>query len=121
MNNDIKISLAWAGAIIAVALGATAARSMGYIDDETASRAVAMNGLMIAYYGNRMPKAVAPSACAQQVKRVGGWAMVLSGIVYAAMFAFAPIMTAVWVGCGAVIAGMAVTFAYALRLRSRTA
>ena len=69
------------------------------------------------------PKALAPWQAARRVARVGGWSLLLSGIVYAVVWAFAPIQTAVYVGCGAIIAGMAVTFAYCLaqRNRSRTA
>lgn len=120
MNKEVMGSLAWAGGILALALGATLARQLGYIDTDTVTRlVVGINGLMIAYYGNRMPKALAPSAYASQVARVGGWAMVLSGLVYAGAFAFAPIQTAVLVGVGAVLTGIAVTFGYCLRLRAR--
>jgi hypothetical protein len=121
MNKEVRTSLVWAGGMITLALGATLARKLGYIDGETVQRVVAMNGLMIVYYGNRMPKAVVPSASARQAMRVGGWAMVLSGIVYAAMFAFAPIQVAAFVACGAVALGVAVTLGYCLRLRSKAA
>lgn len=69
-----------------------------------------------------MPKALAPNSVARRIQRVGGWSFVLSGIVYAGLWIFAPIDLAVFVGCGAVLAGMAVTFAYgaALRKKART-
>ena len=41
-----------------------------------------------------MPKAVVPSAYARQATRVAGWSMVLSGLVYAGLWAFAPIPVA---------------------------
>jgi hypothetical protein len=119
MNKELTAGLAWAGGIVAVALCAAFARHMGYIDGDTAARITAVNGLMIAWYGNRMPKAFVPRACVRQAMRVGGWSMVLSGLVYAAVWAFAPIQTALTVGCGAVIAGMAVTVGYCLSLRAR--
>jgi len=120
MNRELITSLAWAGGILALALGATLARKLGYIDGDTVTRLViGMNGLMIASYGNRLPKSMVPSACARQVKWVGGWAMVLSGLVYAAVFVFAPIPVAVAVGCGAVVAGIAMTLGYSLWLRTR--
>ena len=63
MNKEMIASLAWAGGIIALALGATFARKLGYIDGDTVTRVViGVNGLMIASYGNRMPKAVVPEA-----------------------------------------------------------
>ena len=56
-------SLAWAGGIIALALGATFARKLGYIDGDTVTRVViGLTGLLMAWYGNRIPKAVVPNA-----------------------------------------------------------
>lgn len=120
MNKELLGYFAWALGIVAVALGASYARKLGYIDHETTLRVViGLNGLMIAWMGNRLPKAVAPSAGIRQVKRVGGWSMVLSGLVYAGLWAFAPIPVAKVVGSGAVIIGIAVTFGYCLSLRAK--
>jgi hypothetical protein len=120
MNKELMDGLAWGGGNVALALGATLARRLGYIDGDTVTRLViGMNGLMIAYYGNRMPKAVVPSACARQVKRVGGWAMVLSGLVYTGLFMFAPVLVALRLGSLAVVAGIAVTLGYGLWLHAR--
>ncbi|WP_199560238.1 SdpI family protein [Sphingomonas psychrotolerans] len=120
MNKDLIGSLAWAGGILAVALGGTAARQMGYVDNDTLTRVViGMNGLMIAWFGNRMPKAFVPSILARRVHRVGGWSLVLSGLLYAGFWAFAPFQIAVIGGCAAVLAGMAVTIGYCLVLRAK--
>ncbi|WP_337176118.1 ammonium transporter [Paludisphaera sp.] len=119
MSRIARVDFAWGGGIVALALGATFARQLGYIDGDTVIRlAVGVNGLLIAYYGNRMPKALAPSASARRVNRVGGWAMVLSGLVYAGLFAFAPIPVAVAVGSGAILTGLAATLGYSLWLRA---
>lgn len=120
MKKDLVPYIAWAAGIVIVALGASYARNHGIIDQDTTSRVViGLNGLMIAWIGNRMPKTVAPSAVTRQVQRVGGWSLVLSGLVYAGVWAFAPIQVAVFVGCAAIIAGVAVTFGYCMRLRAR--
>ncbi len=117
MNKELSAGLAWGGSNIALALGATFARKLGYIDGDTVTRLViGMNGLRMAWYGNRMPKSVVPSAPARQVLRVGGWAMVLSGLVYTGLFVFAPILVALRVGSVAVMAGIAVTLGYCLSL-----
>jgi hypothetical protein len=117
---ELRLGLAWGGGIVALALGATLARTLGLIDGDTVTRLViGANGIMIAWYGNRMPKALAPSVKARQVARVAGWSLVLSGTVYALLWAFAPIPVAVAAGCAAVIAGMAVTLGYCLSLRRR--
>lgn len=120
MNREITGSLIWAGGLIAVALGASLARQQGYVDGDTVTRIVlGLTGLMIAWYGNRMPKTFVPDVQIRQAKRVGGWALALSGLVYAGLWAFAPMSVALIGGCGAIIAGMAVTFGYCLSLRSR--
>ncbi len=71
---------------------------MGYIDRDTVIRVVTgMMGLWMAWYGNRMPKTMVPvPASAGQARRVASWSLVLSGLVYAGLWAFAPIPVAVW-------------------------
>jgi len=120
MNRELIGPIAWGGGIILVALGMTLARRWGYVDGDTVTRVViGLNGLMIAWWGNRMPKAFVPSAAIRKANRVAGWSMVLSGLVYAALFAFAPLQLAVVGGCGAVIVGIAVTVAYCMSLRGK--
>lgn len=120
MNKELIASLAWGGGMIALALGATLARKLGYIDGDTVTRVVVgVNGLWIAWYGNRMPKTFVPSAQAREARRVAAWSLVLSGLVYAGLWAFAPIQVAVAGGCGAVLLGIAVTIGYCLRLRAK--
>ena len=117
MNKDLRGSLSWGFGLVALALGATLARKMGYLEQEAVTRIVmGATGLMVAWFGNRMPKAFVATACARRVNRVGGWSMALSGLVYAALWAFAPIDTAVLVGCGAVAAGILFTVGYSLAL-----
>jgi len=74
---------------------------------------------MIASFGNRMPKTFVPNACARQARRVASWSLVLSGLVYAGLWAFAPIPVAVVGGCAAVLSGMAVTIGYCISLRAK--
>lgn len=120
MKKDLINSFAWGGGIIALALACSLARTLGYIDQETTTRIVlGATGLMIASFGNRIPKRFAPGADARKAQRVTAWAMVLSGLVYAGAFVFAPIGTAVAIGCGAVILGLAISIGYCLSLRNR--
>jgi len=121
MNKDLIPGLVWGGGAIALALGATFARKLGVVDGDTVVRLViGFNGLMIAWFGNRMPKNFVPSARARQVARVGGWSMVLSGLVYTGFWILAPIQTAVIGGSAAILLGLAVTIGYCLSLRGRT-
>ena len=120
MNKDLRGSLSWGLGLVALALGATFARELGYIDGDAVTRIVmGAIGLMVAWFGNRMPKAFVASASARKVARVGGWSMALSGLVYGALWAFAPFDVAVLIGCGAVAIGIVVTIGYSLALRSQ--
>lgn len=113
-------SLAWGVGILVLALTATLARRFGYMDSDMVTRLViGANGLMIAWMGNRMPKVFVPSARARQARRVAGWSLVLSGLLYAGLWAFAPIPVAVAVGSGAVLVGIAVTIGYCLSQRAK--
>jgi hypothetical protein len=76
---------------------------------------------MVAWYGNRMPKSFVPGERARAAKRVGGWSMAISGLIYAGLFAFAPMDVAVIAGCAAILLGIAVTFGYCLSLKNRAA
>jgi hypothetical protein len=120
MNKDVISWIAWAAGIVAVALTMRFMREMDYVDRETSTRIViGLIGLMVAWAGNRMPKALAPNALILQVKRVGGWSIALSGLVYAGLWAFAPIEIAKVVGSAVVVGGIAVTLGYCLSLRSK--
>ena len=106
MKNELLPNIVAAGALIAVALGATFARKLGYIDADTVTRVVmGGTGLLLLWYGNRMPKSFVPTAQAQRVTRVAGWSMALSGLVYAGLWAFASFPVALWLGCGVVAVG----------------
>jgi hypothetical protein len=119
MKKEIVTALAWAGGILLLSLAAKVAQRHGYIDSDTMLRMAAMNGVVIVYYGNLVPKAVAPSASARQSARFAGWTLVLSGLVYAGFWAFAPIPLAMTAGTGALAAGVIVTFGYCLQARAR--
>ena len=120
MKKQLIADLTWGVGIVVLALGATYARKLGYIEAETVTRLVlGATGLMVAWFGNRMPKTFVPSARARQAQRVGGWSMALSGLVYAALWVFAPTQVAVVGGSAAIIFGMVVTIGYCLSLRRR--
>jgi hypothetical protein len=120
MRKEIVPALVWAAIMLGVALAAKFANELGYIDGDIRLRVVAMNGLWLAYYGNRMPKAFVPSACARQARRFTAWTLVVSGLIYAGFWAFAPIPMAAVFGTGSVAAGVALVLGYCLTLRGRT-
>lgn len=115
VKSELIPSLIAGGGLVAAALAATAARQAGWIDADTVTRIVmGGTGLLLAWIGNRMPKRFFPAAQARRVNRVGGWSMAISGLVYGALWVFAPFDVALWGGCAAVILGMAVTIGYCL-------
>lgn len=120
MNKQVITDLAWGLGILVVALVASFARKQGYVDSETVTRVViGLSGLMIASLGNRMPKTFVPNAGARQARRVASWSLVLSGLVYAGLWAFAPIPVAVVGGSAAVLLGMAVTIGHCISMRAK--
>ncbi len=121
MNKQLVPGLAWGGGIVAVALAATLARKLGVVEADTVTRlVVGLNGLMMAWNGNRIPKSFTPDVQAFRAKRFAGWSLALSGLAYAGLFAFAPLPLACWGGAGVVLAGVAATIGYCLALQSRT-
>lgn len=120
MNKDVMNSLAWGAGIVVLALIATGARKLGYIDGDMVNRIVlGATGLMVAAFGNRIPKTFTPSAGARKAQRVAAWSMVISGLIYAGLWAFAPFQTALIGGCAAILIGMVVTFGYCLSLKNK--
>jgi hypothetical protein len=120
MKKEIIGALAWAGIMLVLAFGASFAHKLGTIDRDTVIRVVTGPiGLWMVWYGNRIPKNVVPNARAGQAQRVAAWSMVLSGLVYTGLFAFAPIRVATLGGSGAIAAGIAVTLGYCLSLRAK--
>lgn len=120
MNKELASNLAWGIGIVVLALASTYARKVGYIDAGTVTRIVmCATGLMVAWFGNRMPKRFVPDAWARKATRIGGWSTALSGLIYAALWVFAPAQVAVVVGSAAVILGILVTIGYCLSLRSK--
>jgi hypothetical protein len=120
MKRELVAAAGWAVAFLAVALALRFARELGYIEQDTATRVISVAiGLYIVWYGNRLPKDFVPSITGRRVRRVAGWSQVVSGLVYTGLWAFAPIPVAVKGGAAAIVAGIAVTIAYCLSLRSK--
>lgn len=87
----IMPSLALAASIIAISLGLTWAAKTGAINADLPARiTMALSGLIIAFYGNAIPKAFIRSANGIAARRFAGWAFVLSGLATAAAWALAP-------------------------------
>ncbi len=99
IRKRLLVSVAVAGFILASAAALRYTQALQIIDADFARRTMqVIIGLILAAYGNFMPKDVAAlrgSACApsrsQSILRVGGWSIALAGLAYAYLWAFAPI------------------------------
>lgn len=115
MKKELIGAFVWVCIMIVLALGTTFANKLGYISHDTVLRVVTgAIGLWLAWYGNRLPKAFVRSTHGRQAQRVSAWSMVLSGLIYAGLWAIAPIPVAVWAGTSIVLAGIAMTLGYCL-------
>jgi hypothetical protein len=120
MTTRLTSNLALAGLLIAVSLGLAFLRRHGVVGAEEATRgAMVLTGILLAVYGNVIPKSLSRlSARGESLQRVTGWATVLSGIGYAAIWAFAPIEIAAVASMVAVAIGFVVVLGYCAWLRS---
>ena len=121
MTQRITGGLTIAFGLLTVAAGLAYARRIGVVSPDTAMRGnMAAIGLMVALYGNDIPKVVRTSSqCVRAVQRFAGWAFVLAGLAYAAIWALAPLTWAAEAASGAVAAALLTILAYGLQKRSR--
>jgi hypothetical protein len=102
---------------------ATVLHKTGFITQDTTTRVLMITiGLVIAWQSNATPKAdPLASARVRAANRLSGWAFVLSGLGWAAIWAFVPIGPAAPLSMIPIaIAGLTV-FAYCLLTRNRSA
>ncbi len=110
-------ALVWGVIMLGLALGATVAQRLGYIDREMVLRlTTGVIGLWMVWYGNRIPKTFTCNPKARQIQRITAWSQVLSGLIWAGLWAFAPIPVALKVGVGAILTGLAVTIGACLTM-----
>jgi hypothetical protein len=121
MRRELVAAVTWGGLILVLAVGATAARTAGLLEPDTVRRLVfGFTGLMVAWYGNRIPKTFVAGADVRRARRVAGWSTTVSGFSYAGLWTFAPLPIAYWAGLAVVAAGVAVTMSYCWSHRRST-
>jgi drug/metabolite transporter (DMT)-like permease len=98
-NNTIVVALVAAAVMLGVAYGLKHFVSTGALDEIISKRIMgALMGIYLAAWGNYIPKMLKPmskkqcsSARVISLHRIAGWALVLAGLGYAAVWLFAPI------------------------------
>jgi hypothetical protein len=100
--SQIGGGLVRAGLILIAAFGLRLAGQAGWFGEDGGRRIIQiLIGLTLAIYANGMPKQMGSTprplkaqGYAQTALRVGGWSMTLAGLVYAGLWAFAPVAVA---------------------------
>jgi hypothetical protein len=119
--NKLAPSLALAAAMIGAALAIVYASKAHLIDGDAGTRTVmAIIGLALVHQANAIPKAVLRSERARSMRRLSGYAFFLSGLAYAAIWAFAPIGVAADASMIAVGAAMILVIGACLLSRTGT-
>jgi hypothetical protein len=104
---DLVQGIIVAAILLALGLALAYARAKGLLDkgdNSLVSRVFGIvTGLILAYYGNVIPKrsacvdpVSAGAARRQRLLRFSGWTFTLAGLVYAAIWAFAPPGDTLW-------------------------
>ena len=121
MKRPLLAAALFAIFLISTAAALSYARRVGLVDPEIGRRIVqVIVGLGLAAYANFMPKQLGRArnspraeAITQAALRVSGWSFTLAGLVYATVWAFAPLAFADTASIAAVLAAVAITIGYA--------
>lgn len=107
--------------LMAISLGLAWAGRAGYVAGDWPTRiTMILSTLMIAYFGNMIPKAIKRTANARAASRLTGWAFVLAGLVATALWAFAPLDLAMPASIAIIGATVVLVFGYCLISRTST-
>ena len=122
MNRSILYALIFSAAFLAFTAALGYAKTLDYLSDETVRRTVQVTiGLGLAAYSNFTPKQIGAAgspqaeALKQRLLRVTGWSMVIGGLAYAGLWAFAPLNFANVASVAVVLTALAISLAYAVR------
>lgn len=117
-NGKLVTAVAIASTLIAVTLGLNWAEAEGLVGADMSVRAViVLAGLVLAWYGNEVPKAIVRSERARTAKRFSGWVFTLAGLGSAAGGVLLPIDMAVTAELAVVGGGLFLVVFYCLATR----
>ena len=120
LHRELKVGVPIALLTLAIVGATFIARRLGWVDGDAGVRlAMAISGLTIVYFGNRIPKeAPTRSPRAQTVRRFAGRVMVLAGLLNAGIWVFTPMEFAVLASMVPLILAIVAIVAYCTYARS---
>lgn len=115
-------SITQAGIIATAMIAASIVVAWGVMDgsfgaDAPVRAMMVFNSLLLAYYGNAIPKAVLRTSVARAGRRFAGRVFVLGGLVSAALWAFAPLDIATPLAMTVTAGSAILAFGYCLLVR----
>jgi hypothetical protein len=117
-NGKLVTAIAIASTLIAVTLGLNWAEAEGLVGADMSVRTViVLAGLVLAWYGNEVPKAIVHSERARTAKRFSGWVFTLAGLGSAAGGALLPVDLAITAELAVVGGGLLLVVLYCLTTR----
>lgn len=117
-NGKLVTAIAIASTLIAVTLGLNWAEAEGLVGADMSVRTViVLAGLVLAWYGNEVPKAIVHSERARTAKRFSGWVFTLAGLGSAAGGALLPVDLAITAELVVVGGGLLLVVLYCLTTR----
>jgi len=118
-GSKIVIGVVIAALIFAVTLGLNWAEAQGLVGADISVRAsIVLAGLVLAYYGNEVPKVIVHSERARAARRFSGWVFALAGLGSAAGGVLLPTDMAINAELAVVGGGLMLVVAYCLVNRS---
>lgn len=109
-KKQLLIDFAWGPLIVCASLLASYLRDLGYTDGDTVTRVVmCLSGLMVASFGNRVPQCLLPETESVIFRKLASKSLVLGGITFTGLWAFAEIQVANHLGITILVLSLAIT------------
>jgi hypothetical protein len=116
-KKHLLIDFAWGPIIVGASLIASYLRDLGYTDGDTVTRVVmCLSGLMVAYFGNRVPQSLLPQTKTAIGRKLASKSLVFGGLVFAGLWAIAEISIANPLSIAILVLSLAITLWHVISL-----
>jgi hypothetical protein len=116
-KKQLLIDFSWGPIIVCASLLASYLRDLGYTDGDTVTRVVmCLSGLMVASFGNRVPKSLLPQAETAIGRKLASKSLVLGGLTFTGVWGFAEISIANPLGIAILVLSLVITLWHVISL-----